>query len=94
MPPSILELRERELIEKDPVYARMSQDFEKPKVPQTLVAGEFVPDHRGHIHEVERINKNIGRYPVGFRHYENFHNYQLKFPERDMTDYIEDSKLK
>lgn len=31
--------------------------------------------------EMDRIENNIGRYPVGFRHYENFDNYRVQFPD-------------
>lgn len=49
--------------------------FPEPKVPRSLVENEFYPDHYGHYKELDRLNKNIGRYPVGFRHYENFEQY-------------------
>jgi hypothetical protein len=50
----------------------------------------FLPNERGWNHEIDRIKSNIGRYPLGFRHYENYHNYVKQFPERTMEEYIND----
>jgi len=36
------------------------------------------------------IEDTIGRYIPGYRHYENFENYQIKYPEREIQDYIDD----
>lgn len=32
----------------------------------------------------EMVEKNIGRYPIGFRHYENFENYRVKYPDANL----------
>lgn len=34
------------------------------------------------------MQDNIGRYPVGFRHYESFANYKLVHQDADVQDYI------
>jgi hypothetical protein len=39
---------------------------------------------------MDRINANLGRYPIGFRHYENYINYNKQFPEKTIADYQED----
>ena len=39
---------------------------------------------------MDRLEANIGRYPIGFRHYENFMNYNKQFPERTIEDYRDD----
>ena len=41
---------------------------------------------------MQRVEDNVGRYPVGFRHYENFQNYNTKYPERTIEDYMSDGK--
>lgn len=40
----------------------------------------------------EYMNKAIGRYPPGFRHYENFENYQIINPGATIQDYHDESK--
>jgi len=42
--------------------------------------------------EMNRIEANIARYPIGFRHYENYNNYRVKYPERTIEEYTADSK--
>lgn len=39
---------------------------------------------------MKRIERDIGRYTVGFRHYENFYNYKMKFPDSTIEQYTED----
>ena len=34
--------------------------------------------------------QNCGRYPVGFRHYENYVNYRTVFPDATIEDYMKD----
>lgn len=33
------------------------------------------------------MEQNIGRYPVGFRHYENLDNYKVRYPEANIGTY-------
>jgi hypothetical protein len=68
-------------------------DQGEPIVPRTLLEGEFLPDHRGHHREMDRIDSNIGMYPRGFRHYQSYEMYHRKFPRSTISDYTEDSKL-
>ena len=39
------------------------------------------------------INSNIGRYPIGFRHFENYDNYRVKHPESTIQEYHDLSKF-
>lgn len=34
--------------------------------------------------------QSVGRYPLGFRHYENYVNYRTVFPEATIEDYMKD----
>lgn len=52
----------------------------------------FIPNEKSKQHEAERIESLIGRYPLGFREYENYYNYKLKFPDASIRDYQDDSK--
>lgn len=49
-----------------------------------------MPDHRGYHFEMDRIESNIGMYPRGFRHYQNYEMYLRKFPKATINDYTED----
>jgi hypothetical protein len=42
---------------------------------------------------MDRIESNIGRYTIGFRHYENYTNYLFKYPEKSIDDYRDDRKF-
>jgi hypothetical protein len=66
--------------------------MENPNVPRTLIDGQFIPDHHGKHAEIARVNEKIGRYPFGFRHYENYEDYRHVFKKATMNDYVEDSK--
>ena len=44
-------------------------------MPFSFVKERFVPDVHGAHKEYERIESLIGRYTVGFRHYESYYNY-------------------
>jgi hypothetical protein len=43
--------------------------------PFSFYRNRFFPDARGMHSEYERIEKEVGRYTVGFRHYESYYNY-------------------
>lgn len=92
MKPTILTEKHEELMRKDPVYAKIASEIEEPPVADSLIKDEFIPDHHSYYLEIDRINKNITRYPYGFRHYENYENYQLKFPNATIQEYMDDGK--
>jgi len=50
-------------------------------VPVSMIEDEFLPTREGYDREMSRIEGNIGRYPFGFRHLENFISYQRKNPK-------------
>jgi len=65
------------MMRDDPTYKQLYDTLQGAEMPMTLVSGEFVPNRYGRIKEMERIESNVGRYPMGYRHYENYHNYKL-----------------
>lgn len=75
------------LEERDPYYKMLKRDMPI----ESRYSNYFDIEDE----EEERIyndtEKNIGRYPVGFRHYENFENYKIKFPHATIADYTNDS---
>jgi len=68
----------------------MLEQTEGPDVPHSYIDGKFLPDERGWNKEMDRVKSTIGRYTLGFRHYENYHNYVKQFPERTMDEYVND----
>lgn len=89
--PGLLEEKIERIKEKFPELAE-DIDALKPKVPRSLDDETFFPDMAGHEAEHARIASNIGLYPRGFRHYQNYEMYRRKFPNRTIADYTEDSK--
>jgi len=51
-----------------------------------------MPDIKTMMDENIRFESNIGRYPLGFRHYENYYNYILKYPKATISEYQNDGK--
>lgn len=39
---------------------------------------------------IDFLEEQIGRYVPGYRHYESYQNYAVKYPERTLVDYIND----
>lgn len=39
---------------------------------------------------LDYLEEQIGRYVPGYRHYESYQNYVIKYPERSLEDYIND----
>jgi hypothetical protein len=74
------------------MFAKHAAHHSGPDFARSLVSGEFIPSGPEWQKEMERIEANIGRYPIGFRHYENYENYKAKFPEASIQDYTADSK--
>ena len=40
----------------------------------------------------EYMDKNVGRYPKGYRHFENYENYKIEFPGATIEEYHNESK--
>ena len=92
--PTPFELKLKELRERDPVFARMEQMLDRHQEPRSLVDNEFVADEKEYAREADRLESMRGRYPWGFRYYENYLAYKRKFPEATIHDYREDSKFR
>lgn len=73
----------------DPYYAHLKDDEE---TPSSIFENEFLLEDEDAFKEYERIEKNIGRYPRGFRHFENYYNYRVFKPQSSIEDYTQDSK--
>jgi hypothetical protein len=55
------------------------------------VISEMTPEEMEDIKK--RHEQAMGVYPPGFRHFESYEYYRLKFPERSQNDYITESKF-
>jgi hypothetical protein len=51
----------------------------------------FELDDEDHHLYYDKIEKSIGRYPVGFRHFENYENYKTVMPDANIADYHKES---
>ena len=51
---------------------------------------EYVLDKQNKLLEWERQMNAIGKYPPGFRHFENFVNYRVVFPDASIEDYMKE----
>jgi hypothetical protein len=81
-----VEVDERE--KKDPYYAMLKE--EKPITSR--YSNHFDIDDEDYHSFYDQIERNIGRYPIGFRQYENFENYSAAYPDSTIQDYHEQSK--
>jgi hypothetical protein len=57
----------------DPLYAMMKED---KKLSSRYQDTWDLDDTDKHAY-MDQVEKNIGRYPMGFRHYENFESYRV-----------------
>lgn len=73
----------------DPYYAALNPI----KKAESAFENVFYLPHRQWHDEMERRENNIGRYPIGFRHLENYDNYRVEFPEASLQDYCEYSNF-
>lgn len=72
----------------DPVYAFFARD----KAVHSPIKNEFWLEHADRKRYNKQIESNTGRYPVGFRHYENYYNYKVVYPESTIQEYSDASK--
>lgn len=77
-------------MKEDPMYKQLYDMLSGTDMPVSLVQGSFIPNRIGFEKEMQRIESNVGRYPHGYRHYENYHNYKLQFPDATIGDYQKD----
>ena len=61
----------------DPYYAMMKTE----KEISSRLADTFDLDPEDYNAYMDKVERNIGRYPHGFRHYENYINYRVAKPE-------------
>ena len=52
----------------------------------------FDLDDEAHHQLQDQMEGNIGRYPIGFRHYENFESYHTVHRDLSIQDYHNESK--
>lgn len=71
----------------DPISKKMRHD--NPKVVESVSDEVYGLTHKDHHREMERIESQVGRYPTGFRHFENYEFYNLHHPDATMVDYQE-----
>lgn len=86
--------RDLELRRINPYYRKITDQLRDSQPPYSYVDDYYVPNDRSRFDELARAESLIGRYPLGFRHYENYHNYRLKFPEATVHDYQADMNSK
>jgi hypothetical protein len=55
---------------------------------EPMFGGEFEMDEKNERIYLESVTQSIGRYPLGFRHYENFVNYKMVVKDATVQDYI------
>ena len=90
LPPTKWDQKIEQIRKEDPTGAHLVDQLQGPDIPHSYVDSEFLPDERGYYKELDRIKSNIGRYPIGFRHYENFQNYVKQYPDRTIDEYVND----
>ena len=78
------------MVEKHPELGPIFEKMKGPRYSKSLVDGEWIPTRKEYDLEMNRVDSNVGRYPVGFRHYENWQNYTFKYPNATMEDYRDD----
>jgi hypothetical protein len=87
-----LDKKVAELKVKRPELSAILDELQGQDYSESLVGGEWIPDTKNYFKEMDRIEANIGRYPVGFRHYENWQNYSMRYEGKTMEDYSNDRK--
>jgi len=90
-PPSEWELKDARLRAENPLYAELAEAL-TPYYPASFFGNKFVPTHRGYHQEMDRLEETLGRYTPGYRHYECWESYRLRYPKSSPDDYHNDSK--
>jgi hypothetical protein len=62
--------------------------IDEPLPVKSIYDEAFFLDEKSAKQFFTDIEHNIGRYPHGFRHYENFANYSIVNPNSEISDYI------
>lgn len=82
--------RDLEFRKINPYYKQITDHLRESRPPFSFAENAFLPNDRAAYDEKARRESLIGRYPVGFRHYENYRNYLVKHPDATIGDYTED----
>lgn len=72
----------------DPYWAMMKED---KKISSRYADTWDLDDEDKHAY-LDMVEKNIARYPIGFRHYENFENYKAFKEDATIYEYHSESK--
>jgi hypothetical protein len=68
---------DKERFRKDPYYFMFASD----KIEELVFANSPIMTHENKLRRQKRMIENSGRYPIGWRQYENFSNYKIMNPE-------------
>lgn len=79
--------RDLELRRTNPYYRQITDQLRDSQPPFSYVDDCFIPNEKAENDELARVESLIGRYPVGFRHYENYYNYLHKYSDASVEDY-------
>ena len=79
------EIDTREL--RDPYYNMLKKD----KPIESRYSNYYDIEDEAWEKYYNKADQNIARYPVGFRHYENWENYRVVNPHASVEDYHQDS---
>ena len=74
----------RKIVEENP----LDKALEKRTVPVSDYLNTWVLDQKNVIAQHEYDQNNIGRYPHGYRHYENYANYSQVVTDATIEDYM------
>jgi len=75
------------MMASDPIYKKLYGELRGSQMPPSMVDGKWVPSRKSLRMDLERIERNAGRYPVGFRHYESYVNYRMQYPKATLIEY-------
>jgi hypothetical protein len=74
--------------QEDPYYAML-----KTEAPiESRYMDHFDIDDEAVHRYWDEVERSIGRYPDGFRHFENYENYRVVYPDSTIQDYHNESK--
>ena len=74
--------------DRDPYYRMVKRDMPI----RSRYVNAFDVDDKSYHKLMDRAEAQIGRYPLEFRHYENYESYKIVNPSATIAEYHEDSK--
>ena len=63
--------------------------LDEPRPVETMLKDEWVIDQESHNRYFKNVDSRVARYPEGFRQFENYANYQLRYPGSSIQEYTE-----